>query len=291
MGSAGARTVPVGAGRRIGLAEYGDPHGHPVLYFHGILGSRFEAGLVDVPARALGLRILALERPGYGLSTPAPVTGLAAWGRDVAAVADALALPRFSLIGVSAGGPYALAAAAALGERIHTAALVGGLGPVDRRDPWLPLVRIFFTLARLAPPLLPVAAGALVPWIRRDPLGFLAWFVRGVPAVDREALTGEVARGVFARSWPEGVRQGAVGVVRDLRQMVRPWDIDPPSIRVPVQLWHGEADRTVPIAHGRALARVLPRVEARFLPREGHFSLPIGRSHEILAALRRALDR
>lgn len=290
MSEARGLALPVGGGRLIGLAEYGDPAGVPTLYFHGVLGSRFEALLLDAPARELGLRIVAVERPGYGLSSPAPADGLARWGADVAALADALGLRRLALLGVSAGGPYALAAAATLGERVRAVTLVGSLGPVERDQSWLPLARGFFALARSAPLLLPLAAGVLVPWIRRDPLGFFAWFVRGVPQIDRSALAGAGARQVFARSLPEGVRQGTPGVVRDLKLMVRPWDIDLSLIRAPVQLWHGAADRTVPPAIAQTLARALPTVEAHLLPDEGHFSLPIARCAQILRALIRVLS-
>lgn len=281
----GTASLTLDDGRRLGLAEYGDPAGEPVLYFHGVLGSRHEGRLLGPPARALGLRILALERPGYGRSSPAPADGLRSWAGAVAGVMDALGVGRAALVGVSGGGPFALACAAALPGRVRALSLVGSLAPLRPGLPWLPLVRRYFALARRLPGLVRPGVGLLVPWLRRDPLGFLDRFTRGTPPVDRQALAGPEARDLFALSLPEAVRQGGAGVARDLRLLTRPWDLDPAEVQVPVALWHGEADRTVPVALGRDLAAALPRARPCFLPGEGHFSLPIGRCGEILTDL------
>ncbi|MET0869990.1 MAG: alpha/beta hydrolase, partial [Methyloceanibacter sp.] len=105
-------------GRRIGFAEYGDPDGQPVLAIHGTPGSRLMFALTDAPARERRLRIVAPERPGYGLSDFQLQRSLAEAASDLEQCANALGLRRFALIGVSGGGPYAVAAAAAMPRRI-----------------------------------------------------------------------------------------------------------------------------------------------------------------------------
>ncbi|MGI4944133.1 MAG: alpha/beta fold hydrolase, partial [Janthinobacterium lividum] len=97
----------------ISVEEYGDPAGPPVLYFHGWPASRLEAGLIP----DLSVRLLALDRPGYGRSTPQPGRTLLDWPADVAAVADRLGLAKFHVVGLSGGGPYAAACALALPDR------------------------------------------------------------------------------------------------------------------------------------------------------------------------------
>ena len=117
-------------GRRIGYAEYGDPEGASVLAIHGTPGSRFMFALTDKAARERGLRIVAPERPGYGLSDYRRKDGLARAADDMSAFADALGLRRFAVIGVSGGGPYAVAAAAAMADRIALLALISPVGPI-----------------------------------------------------------------------------------------------------------------------------------------------------------------
>src|SRR6185312_3853086 len=104
--------VRLADGRTLACLELGDPSGPPVLYFHGYPGSRLEARVAAAAARRLGLRLLAVDRPGFGQSTFQTGRSIGAWAADVAALADRLALGRFSIVGVSGGGPYALACAA-----------------------------------------------------------------------------------------------------------------------------------------------------------------------------------
>jgi pimeloyl-ACP methyl ester carboxylesterase len=110
-------------GRGVGYADWGDPDGRPVLFFHGTPASRL--------AVECGVRLLSLDRPGIGLSDPAPGRSLLDWARDVDAFADALGLDRFAIAGWSGGGPYVLACAYALSDRLTDAAVLSGCGPLD----------------------------------------------------------------------------------------------------------------------------------------------------------------
>jgi pimeloyl-ACP methyl ester carboxylesterase len=105
------RTLRLGDGRRLGYAERGDPGGRPLLYFHGWPGARVEARLADEPAKAAGVRLVALDRPGMGFSDFQRGRTFVDWSADVVEVADALQLDRFAVLGISGGGPYAAACA------------------------------------------------------------------------------------------------------------------------------------------------------------------------------------
>ena len=100
-----SRVFRLADGRRIGYAEYGDPRGAPALAIHGTPGSRFMFALTDQAARERGLRIIAPERPGYGLSEFRRKDSLARVADDMGALAYALGLRRIAVIGVSGGGP------------------------------------------------------------------------------------------------------------------------------------------------------------------------------------------
>ncbi|MEJ2386166.1 MAG: alpha/beta hydrolase, partial [Chromatiaceae bacterium] len=155
-------------GRRVACSEYGDPAGRPVVYCHGFPSSRHEALLLHDNAVAEGARVIAIDRPGYGDSDYQPGRAILDWPADVAAVADQLELERFSVIGVSGGGPYALACAARLPERLSACALVCALGPIYLDEllatmHWAP--RSQLTIARNTPSLSHIVFGALTAGI------------------------------------------------------------------------------------------------------------------------------
>ena len=118
--------------RVLGFAEYGVPDGKPVLYFHGYPSSRLEAEPADEMARCRGLRFIALDRPGFGLSTPQPHRRILDWPKDVQAFAKGMRLPPFAVLGLSGGGPFALACAHALPRDMLTAVGLFASGP-----PWV----------------------------------------------------------------------------------------------------------------------------------------------------------
>jgi pimeloyl-ACP methyl ester carboxylesterase len=121
-------------GRALGYAQYGDPGGPPIFFFHGSPGSRIQRHPDASIARELGARIITMDRPGYGLSDFQPARTLLDWPADVAQLADALGIDHFAAIGLSGGGPYLLACAYAMPDRLCSAIVVSGMGPLDEPD-------------------------------------------------------------------------------------------------------------------------------------------------------------
>src|SRR3990170_2014058 len=139
-------------GRRIGYAEFGDAQGAAVIAIHGTPGSRLMFALTDRAARERRLRIIAPERPGYGLSDFHPKQTLKHAADDMKAFVDALGLDRFAVIGVSGGAPYAVATAAAMGDRIALLSPVGPIADCHATVRMSRLHRLMFTrLGRSAP--------------------------------------------------------------------------------------------------------------------------------------------
>lgn len=274
-------------GRRIGIAEFGAPDGAAVFYCHGLPASRLEARLGHRAALDRHVRLVALDRPGYGLSDFRPLT-LADWPADLAEVADALGLDRFAVLGVSGGGPYALACAARLPTRVIAVAIVAGLGATTVAEDFARLevfARMSFRLARSAPVLSRVVNRVLAAMLRRRPELLDTLLAAGMSAPDREVLADPEVRRMLEASLHEAFRSGSKGASHDLRVLAQPWDFDVGAIRVPCYLWHGEQDRTVPVEMGRRLASAIPGCRAIFLPDEGHFSLPIRYTDTVLATL------
>lgn len=276
-------------GRRLAYAEWGDPGGAPVLYCHGFPGSRLEARLGDHAARRLGVRLIAADRPGFGASDPKADRRLCDWPADLAALADSLSLARFCLLGVSGGGPYALASAGPLRDRLSGVAIVCGLGALDGPQATADMgwperlgIRFYQRLPGVAHRIYEDLAG---PLFRAHPETIYRLMTSHLPAVDREVLADPGTRDSILGSFTEAFRQGGSGAAQELAIYTRPWGIDLSRVETPVQLWHGDADTIVPVAMGRAHAALLPACEARFLPDEGHFSLVVRQMESILRRL------
>lgn len=273
-------------GRLLSYGEYGQPEGVAVIYCHGFPGSRLEAALAAPLAQRLGVRLIAPDRPGFGLSSPLPGRRFGDWPADVAQLLAALKIDEFSLLGVSGGAPYALAASSCL-PNVQQVGLVCGLGPItsDSLEAMSPLGRCGLQLALWAPCLARGGYRLLARAICRHSARFLGWMTAGVPDVDRAVLARPEVRSAILTSFRESVRQGGAAGAEELLLYARPWDISPSACQAPVQLWHGELDATVPVDFGRRLAASLPNCRARFLPDEGHYSLPLGQLELILRQL------
>jgi pimeloyl-ACP methyl ester carboxylesterase len=148
------RVISLRDGRTLGYAEYGDPGGKPVFFFHGLPGSRRQRHPDDSIAIEFGARIIAIDRPGYGLSDFQQGRKLLDWPDDVAQLADSLRIDRFVAIGLSGGGPYLLACAYKMPERITSATVISGMGPIDDPDAvksMLPSMRLGLGIAPKVP--------------------------------------------------------------------------------------------------------------------------------------------
>jgi pimeloyl-ACP methyl ester carboxylesterase len=258
------------------------------MYFHGFPGSRLEGRLAADAARRRGLRLVAPDRPGFGASTLQPRRTLAGWAADVRSLADALGLERFSVVGVSGGGPHALACAAGLPERVAGVAVVAGPGPLAPKAAtrgMFALNRVLLGLARRWPRLARGVIDLAARGIRRHPGRYLAHMLAGAPEPDRSVLSDPDYQSVVLASTAEALRQGGAGVAWEVTLLARPWDFDLHRIAARVDLWQGGADRIVPPAMMERLLVALPRGVPHRCPREGHLSLIVRHLDRVLAEL------
>lgn len=275
-------------GRRIGFAEYGDPNGLPAIALHGTPGSRYMFALTDEAARARGLRLIAPERPGYGLSESRHFDSLAETAADVEALADTLGIDRFALIGVSGGGPHAVAAAARMKDRILRLALIGPVGPIAECDHHIRmshLHRLIFT--RMAPS--HHAAGAFFMGLRT----LVAWtpgvayhlLMQRVTAWDREVLHRPEVRANLQAAIREGLHSGVDGALQDLRLYCGQWNLPLAEIATPTIMWQGSADTIVPPDAAYHLAGALPNCRLEVVEGAGHYWV-FGAFDRVLDAVR-----
>lgn len=257
-------------------AEYGARETIPTVYLHGFMGSRLEP---RAALRPLG-NIVAFDRIGYGGSTASdgPVS-LADFGQRITVALDRLGIDACRLVGVSAGGPFAAAAAVALGQRVVHLSLVcaladpsvigdGRAGLILRARRHLRLLRVFLPhlLRRARRSGLDQRLARL--GLRRD-LG-------PIRAADPE----EVAERLFA-SYREGTRNGTAGLVTDIATLTTAWDFEPAGILAPTLILEGGADNVVGAGQGAWWRRHLPDARHLVLPDETHISLVINHAERI----------
>ena len=277
------RTARLPDGRMIGYAEYGNPSGKPVMFFHGGGGSRLLGELTDGPARRLGLRVISPDRPGIGLSDDRLGRSLLDWAEDVRQLADRLDLGRIAVMGLSNGGTFASACARAIPERLTAAVIVSGMGPPEAPSKGQsPVTRTLLGLSRRSPTLYGALFAAAVRRGQKDPDRLVERFFVGWPAPDRSALAQSYAGAVFTNAIVEGYRRGGKTVGQDVALTTRKWGFRLEDISMRVHLWHGDADTIVPLATARYVAGAIPDCVATYCPGEGHLSVLINRLDEIL---------
>ena len=278
--------ITVDRARRLQIREVGDLRGAPIITLHGTPCSRLVFPPHERDAAARGIRLISYDRPGYGGSSRRAGWRTADVADDVRAIADALGLERFAVWGFSGGGGPALACAARLPERLAAAATIGGLAPLDAPGlDWL------HGMASENADDFQLLQRDRTEWER---VGREQWKARkddsateikaGWSALcsppDRVALDDELAQ-ALAETIREALRPGPDGWLDDGLAQCAPWGFEVGGIVVPVQIWHGEEDRFVPVDHGRWIGRRIPGAEAHIEAGEGHLSLYVKRIGEI----------
>lgn len=277
-------------GRRLSYTIYGPSSGSPVFYFAGWPASCLDWQLFDPDqtlTQRLHLRVIAIDRPGYGDSDARPGRTLLDSVDDLAQLADALHLPQFALLGYSGGGPFALASAFQLSHRITATALVEGIGPFDvpgTTQGMLRATKMQYWLTRHLPLLYRFMWTQLV----KQPDRFIKGALSSLRPPDVSVLSQPTIQRIFT-SMIAGL--GPVGIQAAIEEgalISRPWGFRLEEITTPVQVWQGAEDLNAPPSMGRYLASVLPRGTLHFLRQEGHISMPVQHSEAILTELLRA---
>lgn len=253
-------------------AVYGDPDGVPVLALHGTPGARTKFASADAVAHTRGLRLIAVDRWGYAGTHRPSVPSLAGFGEDMARLCDGLGLDRVGVIGVSGGGPFAVAVASVLGRRAGALALIAPVGPVAGHNVRLSAFhRLCFKLLPRIPGGVRLPFAVLKGVLSASPTLAVRLVTSRAPAMDLQILKQGGAAMALAETFHLGFSGGIEGAVADMRLFSRPWGFDPGSIRSPARLWIGELDRNVPQEAAFALAAVIPGCEISRPRGWGHY--------------------
>ncbi|HSO29193.1 MAG TPA: alpha/beta hydrolase [Candidatus Sulfomarinibacteraceae bacterium] len=268
-----SRTVRLADGRTLAFEVAGDPSGLPVFLAHGFPGSRLEAHVVGDAAAAAGVRLVCPDRPGFGGSDPQPGRVLADWPADVAELAGHLGLGRFAVVGFSAGGPYALACAALLGERVSACAIVSSPGPLHRpgsTNGMAAVNRILFGAGRRVPLLAGLVVRLIARFARAEQAVVGRRMAQGMAPSDRRLLSQPPIGAAYGAAVREAFRQGSTGPILEAALLVRPWAFSVDQISAPTSVWHGLDDRNVPARFASEIGALIPQAEVQRIEGAGH---------------------
>jgi pimeloyl-ACP methyl ester carboxylesterase len=257
-------------GRALAYTTIGASAGPVVFYQHGAPGGRLELLTLDDAFEAVGVCVVTADRPGYGGSTPFAGRSTADWADDIAALADHLGVQRFGVVGLSSGGPYTVACASLLGERV-----VGAVVAAGNTDMTWPTARDGYLESELAIMALGDTEAAVAFCAERygnDGAGFFDGEMELGPT-DTAWLDDEANATALFAAMGDAFSQGVVGYAHDIWVQGRAWSFDPSSIACPVLVVHGDDDQLVPVAHSRHTASLIPGAELRVVAGVGHLSL------------------
>ncbi len=277
--------------RKLGYAERGNLNGKPIFHFHGDPGSRLEIRFLGEKLKEYGIRIISVDRPGYGLSDFQPERTLLDWPDDVVKLADHLGLDKFAVMGISGGGPYAAACAYKIPERLTSCGIIAGLGPINMpKKGMMRSNRIGLFIARRFPFL-------VKPLIKAEMKAFgdpekvqksIENMAKKLPEPDRKILQDPQWLNIIIEDFKEAFRSGPDGLVLESKIYAKPWGFELKEISSDLQvyIWHGELDVNVPISMGRKMCELIPNCKGKFFPHEGHLSVGFNHIDEILETLK-----
>ncbi|HET7194730.1 MAG TPA: alpha/beta hydrolase [Nocardioides sp.] len=282
-------TVAVRDDRRLSFAEYGSRRGPAIVWMHGTPGARRQ---IPLEARAYaeehGLRIVGIDRPGIGSSTPHLYADILDWTRDLEILLDTLGIDTLRLIGLSGGGPYVLAAGVAMPDRVHGIGILGGVAPTTGED------AVGGGMIQLAVRLAPLLSVARVPLgvvltgairlVRPLAGPALDLYAAVQPPGDRKLLARPEFKAMFLDDLLNGSRFQTSAPLTDLVLFTRDWGFTAAEVTVPVRWWHGDDDHIVPLAHGQHLVERLPDATLKVIDGESHLG-GLGIAQEVLGTL------
>jgi pimeloyl-ACP methyl ester carboxylesterase len=267
-------TIELSDGRTFAYADRGPANGAPLVFHHGTPGSR--AGHHPDPRvyEASGVRAITYDRAGYGLSDRLEGRDVAAVASDISALADELGFDRFAVMGVSGGGPHALACAALLADRITRAVVM--VTPAQNDDDFDFLAGMTqsnvdeFNAALAGPDAIAAYLAPYVETLRMEPEALIDELAAELPPPDQATMARQEVREMLVTNWQEATRQGAAGWMDDDLAFTRPWGFDLADVTAEVRIWQGELDVLAPQAHGRRVAEQLPNATFELVDGKGH---------------------
>lgn len=246
-------------------------------------------------ADAARVRIVSVDRPGFGKSIGKPLTNasIVEVANAIIATMNDVGCARYTVVAVSGGCPYALAVAALAPQAVEKVVIISGLGELTPRNALEGMIaqnRLMLRIAKVAPLLCKPAVRVIAEGWRSHPHGMIRYMAKMLPGEDRAILLDRSFSDPFAISMQRGVQHGHSGPYQELRRISKPWGFSLKGITCPVEIFHGDADRYVPISHAQWVVSQIAHARLHVKKDRGHF-MAARMGKEILEAARRAEQR
>lgn len=275
------QTITLPDGRQLGYLIVGE--GKPVFWFHGAGSCRLEVLVQKGTAGYEGLQIIGVDRPGFGLSTYHSGKSFRSFAADVSFLADHLGLERFQTVGISDGGHHVITCAALLATRLSRVVVLCGLSLPPDISGVSAVNKVYWRLATM--PFLGTLYNRLLRRVtlqmEQDPDLFMKskagkFFLKDLPNGERKlfATPSQIREGILqalVSSYGQGSGSIRAGV-QEARLVRKGWDVDLSQIPSGlVHIWHGTADRTVPVSNAYRNAKAIHGAHLKIFENEGHF--------------------
>ena len=293
-----SQSIILADGRTLCYSSFGsaiDDEAPTLFYFHGLPGSHHEGQAIHEAAATRGIRVVAISRPGFGGSTFKPNRTLLSFSEDVLELADSIHARRFAILGMSGGGPYALACLKTIpANRLLGVVAVASMYPVEFGLAGMMLSnRLIFTLAPwatyLTSHLLYWAMGGGLARTDKFP-DVMAKAVKGWPREDYEALMaddGKILK-LLSKSVQEGIRDGTYGYAWEARLFSSDWGFRLEELAVEdgrLVLWHGAKDINIPVSMAQKAGALIPGAKLRVEPDDAHISVLTDKLDDVVDTL------
>ena len=290
-------TIELSDGRDLGYAIYGNPNGHPIFYFHGFPGSRIEGKMFDQRLKDSPFALYAFDRPGMGNSSPHNNRSLLTWADDIIQFADNLKIDKFTVLGISGGGPYALACAKKIpSNRLVATLVISGMGPINGNMKFFqPLLRFGLSLAKKSSGLFRLIYRLILYTMMKTEKRVTRTVQKMIldmsPDEQAQLRLGNGVEIFVADNYYAYV-QGPLGTAQDIENYARDWGFTLEDIPkdIPVMVIHGEKDEIVPVEIGKHVAERISHCYSQFYPNGTHFATSVESLPHILSKLLSILE-
>ncbi len=256
-----------------------------ILFFHGFPGSSSQIEAFRAQLGTFDLDVVCVDRPGYHKTEAEPGNQFEQTSKLIKGLLDTLGWTSCEIMSVSGGTPFIFSFTQAYPQFVTRFTVVSGLGPVGNKE----FERFLSWKAKLVMSLLPKLPGALFVKVlpkqkaesRASKFDIIRYLLPASPA-DTVAMQDSGIQTILSRTLHEAFMQKGVGPKRDAIEYLSPWSLDLNSYLGPIDIWHGDEDQILPVEMAEQMASLLPRANLRVLPNEGHYSLIIKRTQNIL---------
>ena len=266
------------SGRRIlGYNQYGDLNGFPIFALHGLPGSRIWFKDDDEVSKSLGIHLITVDRPGFGISDQQKKRTILDFSDDIQELANSLGFNKYSVLGISGGGAYAAALAYRYPDSMQKCGLISSVSPFENGKPPKDMAsenKVVFTLSKRFPWLMKFLLNQQKMMIEKQPDRYIESIMTNTKHLceaDKIIMEKKENAEFILTHTKEAFKNGVQGTVSEAKLFTRNWGFNAKDIKIPIEIWHGTEDTLSPISSIKKFANEAQNSKNNFIEGRGHF--------------------